>query len=320
MKPIFIIGSSGQDGYYLSRKFIEAGHTVIGLKHNLVQGRQVEDYSLIDKPFYTVKLNLYKKNQVERLIYDYDPQMIFHLGGVYYSSNFSNLDLPFFNEQYKCNYVISKNIIHALEKYATEAKFIFAGSSRMYSTEFIDKKIEIETDPSPQDFYGKTKLMTWSLIKKYRVSKNLDLSLAILFNHDSPKRKSGYLSPDIATSIHKYITSGTPIKLKNLNNRIDISDARDIVDGMYLMAKKTSGHDFIFASGRLLSIFEILKRSMLELGLSISDIEAFHNNKKHSNFHPGIYGAIELTKETLDWRPKIDISETIAEIYNQIRS
>jgi GDPmannose 4,6-dehydratase len=316
MRPVFIIGRNGQDGFYLSKRFLESGYFVVGLKHTINVKKPILVRSKFDDKIFQINLNLYSVNQLKKTIYDFDPQMIFHLGAIYYPSNLSSPDLAFFREQFNCNYKINENILNILVEYKKSTKYIYAASSRMYSKSYKDTKITLITKPEPQDFYGQTKLKSWNLIKRYRSLYDLDASAAILFNHDSPKREQGYLSSDIANGIYRLVKFGESIKLRNLNSRLDISDARDIVAGLYSMATKSYGQDFIFASGKLISVYEILNNSMTKLGLKAQDAILDSQLIESNKIQPGIFGDITATRKLLDWHPTIDSTQTIIDIYN----
>ena len=94
---------------------------------------------------------------------------------------------------YNKNLLITKNIINSIIKTDNKIKFIFAGSSLMFSKK--KGKVNENSKFKANCYYSKYKIDAHNYLLKMKRKFKLLASTAILFNHDSKYRNSKFLFP-----------------------------------------------------------------------------------------------------------------------------
>jgi GDPmannose 4,6-dehydratase len=153
------------------------------------------------------------------------------------------------------------NVLEAMRKHAPNAKFYNAATSELFG-----KAIEIpqkETTPfNPRSPYGVAKLYAFHITKNYRESYNLFAVNGILFNHESERRGSTFVTKKITEGLVKYLKNGTPFYLGNINAKRDWGYAPDFVEGMWMMLQQNEPEDFILATGETHTIKEFISECL----------------------------------------------------------
>jgi len=159
------------------------------------------------------------------------------------------------------------------------------------------------TKTNPVDYYGETKARSWETLIAERDRTGLILKMAILFNHESKLRKEGYLFRDLSKQI-KLFESGSQdfIELRDPNFRGDWHSARDTAEGLHLMANCEKVTDLVLASGRLISVSDIIAayfktHSPRKPPKVVSTSRGTYQQNKFS-----VVGDIKLAK-SLGWKP-----------------
>jgi len=92
----------------------------------------------------------------------------------------------------------------------------------------------------------------------------------ILFNHESPVRGETFVTRKITRAAAKIVLGlQDTIYLGNMDAKRDWGHAKDYVEAMYLMLQQTEAEDFVIATGITTSVREFVRRTFLELGLTI---------------------------------------------------
>jgi nucleoside-diphosphate-sugar epimerase len=94
---------------------------------------------------------------------------------------------------------------------------------------------------------------------------------------------------------------------------VDFTSAYDVCDGLIKMTRRTTPEDFVFASGRAMSIADIVNGAQLILGLPIT---RFQNVESVSG---GLVGNITKARDSLDWAPTASPAEVLAHMTEALR-
>ena len=237
---IFIAGITGQDGYYLSKKYFQKGHNVIGLSRNK-RGKFEFSKRII-------KTN-YKEANLIKLINKHKPHIIFNLAAE------TDPRLSWVDLIKKQNSItnINLNFLNSIVKTDRKIKYFHASSSEIFG---ISKKKNKETSKySPNNPYGCFKLSAHIMLQIFREKYKLYLVNGILFNHESQKKGKNFLSSTIVR-IAKKIKKGKAKKLI-LDTPYPVRDfayAEDITDAIYLIMKLKKPEDFIISGGNIMSV------------------------------------------------------------------
>jgi GDPmannose 4,6-dehydratase len=182
----------------------------------------------------------------------------------------------------------------------------------MYEGYQSDVYIDESTELKPLDDYGFAKASAVEYLRKTRDEFGLNLQTAILFNHDSNRRKKGYLIWDVVEQIRNVLGNKQNfIELNQPKKSIDISDARDIVDGIYLMSQSENQFDYVIGQGNVKTVGEICVQVLDRIGLN-RDIPII--SKEIHVETPVLKSNINRIKNELNWFPKRDYISTVHEM------
>lgn len=108
------------------------------------------------------------------------------------------------------------------------------------------------------------------MTKNIRASHGLFAVNGILFNHESPKRGSQFVTRKITLGVAK-INAGqmTHISLGNLDSRRDWGHAKDYVKAIFLMMQRPEASDYVVATGESRSVKEFVQKSFEVIGIEI---------------------------------------------------
>ena len=166
----------------------------------------------------------------------------------------------------------------------------------MYSKK--NSLININTKFNPQNSYAKFRVKSFDYMKKNKDKYNLNITMAILFNHDSVFRNKKFLLPRVA----KLIKGNKFKELQKIfdeNISGDFSHAEDICNGIYkLSIKKNNPDKLIFSSNKRVFINSIIDYLMLKSNKKF----IFNKTKKREFTNP--IGNNTFTKKTIKWKIK----------------
>jgi GDPmannose 4,6-dehydratase len=126
-----------------------------------------------------------------------------------------------------------------------------ASSSEMFGNNIDEDGYQRESTPlDPVSPYGCAKVFGHNLVKNYRNSYGLFAVNGILFNHESPRRGTNFVTNKVvkeAVKIKKGLSKS--LKLGNLYSSRDWGHAKDYVKAMWLMLQQDEPDDFVCSTG-----------------------------------------------------------------------
>ena len=272
MRTALITGINGQDGSYLTELLLEKGYNVHGiLKRNSVAENQT---ARLDDVYHIIKDNLYYADMTDmaslvRVLQEVEPDEIYNLAAQ--SHVRISFDQPIYTTQAVA--VGTMNLLEAIRLICPQVKMYQASSSEMFGNSIDDDGYQRETTPmNPTSPYGCAKVFGYNLIRNYRNSYGLFLSNGILFNHESPRRGTNFVTNKVVKEAVK-IKYGLTDKLMlgNLNATRDWGHAKDYVKAMYLILQQDSSNDFVCATGISHSVKDLCEYTFTSLGLEYKD-------------------------------------------------
>ena len=193
-KTAFITGISGQDGSYLSEHLLELGYNVKGLvRRNSVAENQ--DYRLRHlSNIEVVYGDLLDQSSLINALIKFKPDEIYNLAAQSHVRISS--ELPQFTTQ--VNAVGALNLLESYKSICPEALYYQASSSEMFGQNIeLDDYQRESTKMDPVSPYGVAKLFAYNMTRHYRNAFNLKAVNGILFNHESPRRGSNFVTNKI---------------------------------------------------------------------------------------------------------------------------
>ena len=311
MPRALITGITGQDGLYLGELLREKGYDVFGL----IRGDSNPKLGIVEEVLPEVTLLQGDLVDVESLKSAFDmaqPDEIYNLAAV--SSVAFSWKYPSLTTD-----VTAKGALNMLE--ATKH---FAGEDlsqiRFYqasSSEIFGKAQEVpQTEKTllwPRSPYGVAKVFGHHMTINYRESYGLHASSGILFNHESPRRGTEFVTRKITQAVAR-IALGLQdnITLGNLDVRRDWGYAGDYVEAMWLMTQHDVPDDYIVATGKDHSLYDFLAAAFASAGITNWQDKV----KQDPQFmRPAevdiVVGDATKAKTVLNWEPKVSFEELV---------
>ena len=257
MKKALITGINGQDGSYLAELLLEKGYEVWGiLKRNSVAENQT---ARLDNIFPKLKLEYADMTDMAsllRVLQKAKPDEIYNLASQ--SHVRISFDQPLYTAQTVAIGVM--NLLESVRLVCSSARVYQASSSEMFGNSFDEDGFRRETTPMhPTSPYGCAKLFAYNLMRNYRNSYGLFLSNGILFNHESPRRGTNFVTNKVVKESVK-IKKGLSDKLMlgNLDAARDWGHAKDYVYCMWLILQHDEPDDFVCSTGVSHTIKELV--------------------------------------------------------------
>ena len=193
-KKAFITGINGQDGSYLSEYLLSLGYEVHGMvRRNSTAENQSARLTEAFKNgnIHTHYGDLLDQTSIERLLTEIMPDEIYNIAAQ--SHVRISFDIPQFTVQTNAVGVI--NILEAYRRICPDAKFYQASSSEMFGLTIEGDGFQREsTVMNPVSPYGCSKVFGYNVVRHYRRAYRLHAVNGILFNHESPRRGSNFVT------------------------------------------------------------------------------------------------------------------------------
>ena len=272
MKKALITGINGQDGSYLTELLLEKGYEVHGiLKRNSVAENQT---ARLDNTYSIIKDNLYYADVTDmaslvRVLQEVQPDEIYNLAAQ--SHVRISFDQPIYTTQAVA--VGTMNLLEAIRLVCPNVKMYQASSSEMFGNSKDEDGFQRETTSmNPTSPYGCAKVFGYNLVRNYRNSYDLFTSNGILFNHESPRRGTNFVTNKVVKEAVKIKYGVTDrLMLGNLDATRDWGHAKDYVRAMVMILEQDEPNDFVCATGISHSVRDLCDYTFSSLGLNYED-------------------------------------------------
>jgi GDPmannose 4,6-dehydratase len=265
-KKAIITGINGQDGSYLAEFLIEKGYEVIGtLKRNSVAENQT---FRLDSVFNQVKLeyaDLTDMASLVRVITKYMPDEIYNLAAQSHVG--ISFDQPVYTAQ--ATGVGTLNLLEAVRLIKPDIKIYQASSSEMFGNNIDEDGFQRETTSmNPVSPYGCAKVYAYNISRNYRHSYKMFISNGILFNHESPRRGTNFVTNKVCKEAVKIkLGLSDKLKLGNLDASRDWGHSKDYVKAMWEILQLDKSDDYVCATGISHTVRELCDYVFSSLGL-----------------------------------------------------
>lgn len=303
MKKALITGINGQDGSYLAEFLLDKGYEVHGvLKRNSVAENQT---ARLDAVF--DQLNLYYGDLIDlssliSILQKVQPDEVYNLAAQ--SHVRISFDVPIYTAQTDAIGVL--NIFEACKLVAQNARVYQASSSEMFGNCIDDDGFQRETTRMrPVSPYGCSKVFGFNLARNYRHSYKMFISNGILFNHESPRRGSNFVTSKIVKgAIAIAIGEAKELRLGNLDARRDWGHAIDYVEAMWMLLQADEPDDYVCATGVSHSVRDCCEFVFNHLGMDYKDYVVMDERYLRPEELHDLKGDSSKIRSELGWDPK----------------
>jgi GDPmannose 4,6-dehydratase len=308
-----ITGIAGQDGSYLSEFLLEKGYEVHGLiRRNSVPENQETRLDAIASKITTHYGDLLDVGSLYRIVSEIKPDEVYNLAAQ------SHVRISFEVPQFTAatNAVGVLNLLEAIRKEKPSSKFYQASSSEMFGSSVDTDGFQRETTPMhPVSPYGCAKLFGYHITRNYRASYGLFAANGILFNHESSRRGSNFVtSKIIKTAVEIKMGRKSELVLGNLDSKRDWGHSKDYVRAMHAILQHNQPDDFVVATGFTYSVRDLVNLVFNLLGLDFDSHVRQDARFMRPQELPYLRGDASKTREILGWEPRISFEEMVQEM------
>lgn len=308
-----ITGINGQDGSYLSEFLLEMGYEVYGiLKRNSVSENQT--YRL-DSVYSRLKLfygDMTDLSSLIKIIDEVKPDEIYNLAAQ------SHVRISFDQPIYTANTtgIGTLNLLEAVKMIKPDSKIYQASSSEMFGNSIDPDGYQRETTHlTPVSPYGCAKVYAYNISRNYRNSYGMYVSNGILFNHESPRRGTNFVTNKVVKEAVKIkLFKSDSLHLGNLESTRDWGHAKDYVKAMWIILQQERPDDFVCSTGISHSVKDLCEYVFSSLGLDYRDyIKIDEKYFRPEELHD-LKGDSSKLRDLTGWKPEYTFESMLDEM------
>tara|TARA_R100000315_G_C5222228_1_gene133896 strand:+ start:276 stop:1262 length:987 start_codon:yes stop_codon:yes gene_type:complete len=314
-KVALITGINGQDGSYLAEFLVDKGYEVWGtVKRNSVAENQT---ARLNGVYDKIKNNLQYVDMTDlsslvRIIQESQPDEVYNLAAQ------SHVRVSFDQPIYTANTtgIGTLNLLEAVRLIKPDAKIYQASSSEMFGNNIDEDGYQRETTlMHPVSPYGCAKVFSYNICRNYRNSYGMFISNGILFNHESPRRGSNFVTNKVAKGAVE-ISKGLSkeLTLGNLHAARDWGHAKDYVEAMWLMLQQEESGDFVCATGVSHTVLDLVKHVFKRLDLDWKKFVTQDKKFLRPEELDVLKGDSTKLREATGWEPRYTFESMIDEM------
>ena len=306
MPTALITGITGQDGSYLAELLLSKGYRVIGIVRRSSTTPYDRIEHLVDK-VELVSADLLDQTSLTDAVHDFAPDEIYNLAAQSFVA--ASWTQPVLTGEFTALGVT--RMLEAMKKTAPKARFYQASSSEMFG--MVQETPQRETTPFyPRSPYGVAKVYGHWITVNYRESYNLYAVSGILFNHESPRRGTEFVTRKVTDAVARIkLGHQKELRLGNLDARRDWGYAGDYVEAMWLMLQQETPDDYVIATGEMHTVRELCEIAFSHAGLDWKKYVV----QDQRFFRPAevdlLVGDSAKAKAKLGWTPKVSFGDLV---------
>lgn len=313
MLKALVTGVAGQDGSYLAELLLSKGYEVNGIvrRYSVPSFPNIEH--LLEKDAIVLhEADLLDQASIEGVVQAVHPDEVYNLAAQ------SHVGSSFVQPEYthQATGLGAVRVFEAVRRHARGARVYQASSSEMMGNMQRDLGIAKadENGPfRPVSPYGIAKLDAHHAARMYRESHGMHVSCGILFNHESSRRGTQFVTRKITLGLAR-IAYGIQDKLElgNLSAVRDWGHANEYVEAMWRMLQAEVPGDFVVATGVGANVasfldvaaHEVARESGTSVERLLSKVSSVASEKRPTDIDILIGNADKANRE-LGWNPTL---------------
>lgn len=301
MPTAIITGVTGQDGSYLAELLLSKGYRVIGMvrRSSVVTFERIQH---IQDEIDIIQGDLHDQSSLMDLIEQYKPDEVYNLAAQSFVP--TSWNQPVLTGEVTALGVT--RMLEAIRLLNPQTRYYQASSSEMFGK--VREVPQKETTPFyPRSPYGVAKVYGHWITVNYRESYNLFAVSGILFNHESPRRGTEFVTRKISYgAVRIKLGLAKELRLGNLESRRDWGFAGDYVEAMWRMIQHEAPVDFVVGTGETHSVREFCEKAFAYLDMDYHDYVI----QDPRFFRPAevdlLVADATRARQELKWSPKVN--------------
>jgi len=261
-----ITGITGQDGSYLAELLLSKGYRVIGMvrRSSVVTFERIQH---IQDQIEIMQGDLHDQSSLMDLIEQHKPDEVYNLAAQSFVP--TSWNQPVLTGEVTALGVT--RMLEAIRLLSPKTRYYQASSSEMFGK--VHEVPQKETTPFyPRSPYGVAKVYGHWITINYRESYNLFAVSGILFNHESPRRGTEFVTRKITHgAVRIKLGLAKELRLGNLESRRDWGFAGDYVDAMHRLMQNDQPQDFVVGTDETHSVREFCDKAFSYLDMDYKD-------------------------------------------------
>ena len=304
-KIALITGISGQDGSYLAELLLEKDYEVHGIvrRHSVAENQTAR----LDGCFDNDNLHLHYGDVTDisslcQIIQDCEPIEIYNIAAQ--SHVRISFDIPVYTVT--TTGLGPLNVLEAVRIVNPHTKIYQASSSEMFGNSIDDDGYQRETTPMiPVSPYACAKHFAYNIARNYRNSYDMFISNGILFNHESPRRGSNFVTSKIVKgAIAIAAGEAKELRLGNLDATRDWGHAKDYIRAMWMILQQERPDDYVCATGISHSVRDVCEYVFGKLNMDYKDYVVLDEKFLRPEELRDLKGDATKIKTCVGWEPE----------------
>jgi GDPmannose 4,6-dehydratase len=307
MKTALVTGIAGQDGSYLAELLVGKGYRVAGTEAGPVPSDHPNLRAVRDR-IEVVEASPADPAAFGRLLRALRPSEVYNL-----AARSSLADA--FADPVGTGESLGLDVARMLETIRSadpSIRFFQAGSREVFG--YAAESPQDESTPfRPNNPYAFAKAYAHWITGYYRERHGLFACSAILYNHESPRRRPDFVFRKV-TRAAAAISLGREreLRLGDLDARRDWGYAGDFVRAMWLMLQAGSSGDYVLATGETHSVRELCETAFSRVGLDWRDhVRQEAESVVRLPETSLLAGNAGKAKRELGWEPRVPFDELV---------
>lgn len=305
-KTALITGITGQDGSYLAELLLAKGYNVHGTVRNTSGDNQARIRHLGDA-IQLHQANLIDQHSIARLVHDVRPDEVYNLAAWSFVPTS-------WSEPIQATDITALGVTRLLEAIRLvneDIRFYQASSSEMFGRAV--EAPQSETTPfCPRNPYAVAKVCGhWTTVNS-REHHGLYACSGILFNHESPRRGTEFVTRKITQTVAKIkLGMANELRLGNLKAKRDWGFAGDHVEAMWRMLQQDTADDFVIGTGHAHEVEDFVRAAFECVDLNWQDYVVVDPKFYRPAESHVLVANAEKARQKLDWIPQVSFNELV---------
>jgi len=301
------------DGSYLTEHLLNNDYEVHGMvrRHSVAENQSYRLSHVLNN------VNLHYGDLTDsmcvfNLINKIKPDEIYNLGAQ--SHVRISFEMPGYTNQVNAQGFM--NILEAVRTINKNIKIYQASSSEMFGNCIDEDGFQrISTPMMPVSPYGCSKLAAHNLAVNYRHSYGMFIVSGILFNHESERRGTNFVTAKVVDGAVKIYQNNTKkLYLGNLNAARDWGHSKDYTKAMHLMMQNSEPKDYVVSTGESRTVRDLTEYVFVQLGMDYSKfIEQDEKFLRPEELNV-LKGDSSPIRNELGWKPEYSFEQMIDEM------